>query len=95
MFSHISSNNNSTKSYCQDTIDLINSSKGKLNGWHEFSFTWNWDIQYQDDMPLGEYRVKCMVFNENEQNPVKITEDSFEVLNRPTTDSKYDIINAY
>ncbi len=75
----------SALSFCDDTIDIPNSRIGKLNRCRQFSFTWNWNIHFQDDMPLGEYRVICRVFNGNEENPVAITHDSFIVVNRPNS----------
>lgn len=78
---YISKDFSSAKSYCFDTIELPSSKSGQLNGWKEFSFTWAWNIPSQDNMPIGEYKVKCMVFNENKELPKKTTEDSFEVIN--------------
>ena len=34
-------------------------------------------------MPKGKYKVKCMVFNENEEHPLETINDSFEVIDNP------------
>jgi hypothetical protein len=65
---------------CLDTIDNIEGKKGRLNGCREYRFTWPLDTQYQNDLPRGKYKVKCMVFNENEDNPLLFKESVFEVI---------------
>ncbi len=39
---------------------------GLLNGYRDSLYTWNWNIPNQNGMPLGNYRVRMMVFNEGE-----------------------------
>ena len=89
---HLSDDFSSVKSYCLDTIDILNSKKGKLNGWREFGYSWSLDIQ--NELPIGKYRVKCMVFNENEEKPLFVKEDSFEINNIPVN-SAFNNVNAY
>ncbi|MDN5868141.1 MAG: hypothetical protein L0H55_12190 [Candidatus Nitrosocosmicus sp.] len=76
--SNVSEDFSSIKSYCLDTIDILNSKKGKLNGWREFGYSWS--LYNQNELPIGNYKVKCMVFNENEEKPIDFKEDSFEVI---------------
>ncbi len=83
----------SAKSYCLESIPEPSSKKGVLNGWKKFSYTWNWDIPFQGDMPLGDYKIKMMVFNEGEENPLQTLDDGFEVLNTPDI-SPYHNVNA-
>lgn len=52
----------SAKSYCLDTVVIQNSEKGKLNGCREFSYSWCGVVPFRDDVPLGEYTVKCIGF---------------------------------
>ena len=90
---HLSEDFQSAKSYCLESIPNPSSKKGVLNGWNKFSYSWNWGIYYQDDMPLGYYKVKMMVFNKDEGNPLQTRDDEFEVLNIPDT-SPYHKVNA-
>jgi hypothetical protein len=36
-------------------------------------------------MPLGNYRVRMMIFNEDDAEPLQTIEDTFTVINTPNT----------
>ena len=89
---HVSDDFSNIKSYCLDTIDILNSKNGNLNGWREFSYTWTLDSQ--SELPVGKYKVKCMVFNEKGEKPLFIKEDSFEVFDM-FTNAPYQKPNTF
>lgn len=70
--------------YCDKTISNIETKKGISKGSKKSSCTWTWNIQYQNDLPLGKYTVKMMVFNEGDEIPGQTIEDSFVVNNEPS-----------
>lgn len=87
---NLSPDGQSVMSFCNETIEDSKSRKGLLNGWRKSVYTWNWNIPNQNDMPLGNYRVRMMVFNEGNVEPLRTIEDTFEVINQPN-DSRVTI----
>lgn len=90
---HMSDDFTTIRSYCLDTIDVLNSKKGKLNGWHEFSYSWALDGHLQSELPVGEFKVKCMIFNEGEDKPLFSKEDSFNVY--MPDNPQFDRVSVY
>jgi hypothetical protein len=68
-------------SYCPDTIEYWEA-EGKLDGYVDISWKeWNWEIP--EFAPLGEYKVRMMVWNnfpDNKKEPFRTIEDTFEVI---------------
>ncbi len=75
---------------CNDTIDNIDSKKGKLNGCREYRFTWPLDMDFQSDLLVGEYKVKCMVFNENHDEPLSFNESKFKVIESSNSNKPFN-----
>jgi hypothetical protein len=71
-------------SFCDETIKDKQNRIGILNGHIESSYTWSWYIPNQNGMPLGNYRVRMMVFNEREGQPLHTIESAFTVTNNST-----------
>jgi hypothetical protein len=82
---HLSPDGQRVLSFCNETNKDIENRKGLLSGWSKSVFIWNWRIPDQNGMPLGNYRVRMMIFNEDDAEPLQTIEDTFTVINTPNT----------
>ena len=80
---NVSADGLSVKSFCLETIDNTNDRIGNLNGNRHYKWKqWKWEIP--NDAPLGEYKVKMMVFNGGKDNPpLQVIEDEINISQPP------------
>jgi hypothetical protein len=81
---HVSADRKKVMSYCTETINNpnqnIENNIGNINGYRDSGFlSWQWHIP--DNVYLGKYTVKMMVFNEKSKTPIDSKEDEFEIVN--------------